>query len=187
MWQLWSLHDEIYYIANTVVNMHALYPVLENFTGDIFWEDSGNSVIDFRETTVVFYVERWGTVFIYFHWGIILETVISKSFLPFLPLPQKNNYPASSFYFLSHLYWFKTNTSPLKPSYFMGFTSMQNLFLFHDCYILKCSCSKEIWTSKVALVILMYICVYFWCTASGLEKLIWYCLLNLVNVQASNW
>lgn len=54
MWQLRFLHAEVYCLAKTIVYKHALHPVLENFTGDIFWEVSGNSVIDFRGTTVVF-------------------------------------------------------------------------------------------------------------------------------------
>lgn len=72
MWQLWFLHAEVYCAVNTGVYKHALHSVLENFTGDTFWEVSGNNVIDFRRTTVIFYVERWGTVLIYFHGGIIL-------------------------------------------------------------------------------------------------------------------
>lgn len=58
MWQILFLHAEVHSIANTVFVKHAMHPVLEIFTGDLFWEASGNSVIDFRRTVVVFYVRK---------------------------------------------------------------------------------------------------------------------------------
>lgn len=54
MWQLSFHHADVYCIANTVVYKLALHPVVENFTGDIFWEVSGNGVFDFRRTVVAF-------------------------------------------------------------------------------------------------------------------------------------
>lgn len=95
MGQILFLHAEVCSIANTVfLRMHS---VLEIVAGDLFWEASGNTVIDFRRTVVVFYIKR-----IYFHWGIILETLISIAFLLFLP--QESNHQMSTYSFLSLLY-----------------------------------------------------------------------------------
>lgn len=82
MWQILFLHAEVQSIANIVFLKHAMHPMLEIFTGDLFWEASGNSVIDFRRPVVVFYVERT-----YFHWGIILET----DFYSLSPFPSSSS------------------------------------------------------------------------------------------------
>lgn len=57
MWQVLFFHAKVHSVANTVFLKHAMHPVLEIFTGDLFWEAHGNSVIDFKRIVVFFYVE----------------------------------------------------------------------------------------------------------------------------------